>query len=101
MPLTDTAVRKAKCPTKPAKLSDERGLYLLLTPAGGKLWRLKYRHGGKEKLLALGAYPDVSLHAARDKRDAARRLLAAGIDPSEQRRAEREAAGATFELVAR
>lgn len=101
MPLTDAAIRKAKPPAKQTKMSDARGLYLLLTPAGGKLWRLKYRYGGKEKLLALGAYPDVSLQAARDKRDAARRLLAAGIDPSEQRRAKREAAGATFEIVAR
>jgi len=101
MPLTDAAVRKAKRPTKQTKVSDERGLYLLLTPAGGKLWRLKYRHGGKEKLLALGAYPDVSLHAAREKRDSARRLLASGADPSEQRRADREAAGAAFEIVAR
>jgi integrase len=101
MPLTDAAIRKAKRPAKQVKMSDERGLYLLLTAAGGKLWRLKYRHGGKEKLLALGAYPDVSLHAAREKREAARRLLAAGTDPSDQKRAEREAAGATFEIVAR
>jgi integrase len=80
---------------------DGRGLFLLVTPAGGKLWRLKYRLAGKEKLLALGAYPDVPLSAARDKREEARRVIAAGIDPSAQRRAAKEAAGATFELVAR
>jgi integrase len=101
MALTDAAIRKAKPTSKAFKLFDERGMFLLVTPQGGKLWRLKYRFGGKEKLLALGAYPDVGLSAARDRRDDARRLIAAGVDPSEKRRAEKEAKGATFELIAR
>ena len=63
-----------KACAKPLKKADERGLYLLVTPSGRKLWRYKYRHGGKEKLLALGAYPDVSLADARDGRDAARKF---------------------------
>ena len=74
MPLTDTAVRNAKPGTKPAKLFDERGLFLIVTPAGGKWWRLKYRFDNKEKLLSLGVYPDVSLKAARIRRDELRTL---------------------------
>jgi integrase len=101
MPLTDAKIKKTKAGEKPAKLFDERGLFLLVAPTGGKLWRLKYRIGGKEKLLGLGRYPDTSLKAARERREEARKLIAAGIDPSEQRRAEREAKGATFEVVAR
>lgn len=66
----------------PYKLSDSGGLHLFITVAGGKLWRLKYRYDGKEKLLSLGAYPNVSLLEAREKRDEARKLLASGIDPS-------------------
>jgi len=99
--LTDTAIRNAKPKGKPFKLSDERGMHLLVTPAGGKLWRFKYRIGGKEKLLALGAYPDVSLVRAREKRDEARRLLAEGVDPGAQRKAEKAARAVTFEAVAR
>lgn len=82
MPLTVTSIRKAKPVSKPFKLFDERGLFLLVTPAGGKLWRFKYRFGGKEKLLALGAYPDVSLAVARERREASRKLVATGIDPA-------------------
>ena len=89
--LTDAAIRKAKPTHKQRKLFDGRGLFLLVTPTGGKLFRFKYRFGGKEKLLALGAYPDVALSVARDRREEARRVLAAGIDPSAQRRAEKEA----------
>jgi hypothetical protein len=66
MPLTDTAIKKAKPGAKPVKLSDGRGLYLLVSPAGSKLWRWKYRFLGKEKVMALGAYPDVSLAQARE-----------------------------------
>jgi hypothetical protein len=66
MPLTDTAIKKAKPGAKPVKLSDGRGLYLLVSPAGSKLWRWKYRVLGKEKVMALGAYPDVSLAQARE-----------------------------------
>lgn len=89
MPLTDTAIRKTKPAAKPQRLFDGGGLYLEIAPAGGKWWRLKYRHGGKEKRLSLGTYPDTSLADARSKRDDARKLLAAGIDPSEQRKVEK------------
>ena len=105
MPLSDLSVRRAKPAEKPYKIADERGLYLLVAPTGGKLWRFKYRFGGKEKLLALGAYPDVSLADARDRRDEARKLIASEIDPSEYRKAtkaRRSAAAAdTFEAIAR
>ncbi|WP_329851086.1 Arm DNA-binding domain-containing protein [Stenotrophomonas pavanii] len=76
MPLADLAIRRAKPADKPQKLSDAGGLYLYVTVAGAKSWRWKYRFGGKEKVLALGLYPDVSLASARDARDDARRLLA-------------------------
>lgn len=103
--LSDTAIRKAKPGEKPVKLTDEKGLFLLVMPAGGKLWRFRYRFDGKEKLLALGAYPDVTLAQARDRRDQARKLLAGGVDPGESRKAERQArllaAANSFEAVAR
>lgn len=99
--LTESAVRAAKGTDKPYKLFDERGLYLLVTPSGGRLWRFKFRHAGVEKLLALGVYPDVSLKRAREKREAARTQVADGIDPSAQRQAERAAAVDTFEVIAR
>ena len=86
MPLTDNAIRTAKGSDKPRKLADEKGLYLLVNPSGSKLWRLKYRVDGKEKLLALGSYPEVSLRQARDERDAARRMMARDIDPSAERK---------------
>ncbi|MGH8761946.1 MAG: Arm DNA-binding domain-containing protein, partial [Nitrosospira sp.] len=74
MPLTDTAIRTAKPRSKPYKMADEKGMFLYITPAGGKLWRLKYRVDGKEKLLSLGAYPDVGLKDACARRDEARKL---------------------------
>ena len=80
--LNDTQVRNAKPRQSAYKLFDERGLFLLVSPSGARLWRFKYRTHGREKLLALGAYPDVPLKRARDKRDEARRRLADGIDPS-------------------
>ncbi|MFP5441360.1 MAG: tyrosine-type recombinase/integrase [Gammaproteobacteria bacterium] len=105
MPLTDTKLRSAKPKAKPYRLADAGGLYLEVTPAGGRYWRWKYRYGGKEKRLALGVYPDVSLIDARAKRDAARKTLAAGTDPGEARKeAKRKAAAAlenSFEAVAR
>ena len=105
MALTDIAIRNAKPTDKPYKLTDEKGLHLLVTVAGGKLWRLKYRYNSKEKLLALGAYPDVPLAKAREKRDEARRLLADGIDPGENRKVQKaaktERSANSFEFVAR
>jgi integrase len=103
MPLTDIAVRSAKPQSKTVKHFDGGGLYLEVNPSGGKWWRWKYRFGGKEKRLSFGVYPDVSLKAARDKRDAARRQLAAGIDPSEARKAEKlaQAGEGSFEVLAR
>ena len=99
--LNDTRVRSAKSREKAFKLSDERGLFLLVMPTGSRLWRLKYRVNGREKLISLGAYPDVTLKRAREKRDAARRLIADGIDPSVQRKAERAALAQSFEGVAK
>ena len=105
MPLTATKIRNAKPGPKPVKLFDERGLYLEVSPAGGKWWRLKYRFGGKEKRLSLGVYPDVGLKGARDRRDEARKLVAAGVDPSENRKAVKSARAQrqanSFEAVAR
>ena len=104
MPLSDTAARQAKFNDKPQKLSDEKGLFLLVNQSG-KYWRLKYRHGGKEKVLALGVYPEVSLKEARAKRDDARRLIAEGVDPSLARKqskvANRLASEHNFEAIAR
>ncbi|NDH64208.1 MAG: DUF4102 domain-containing protein [Alphaproteobacteria bacterium] len=103
--LTETLIRKTKTPPKPTKLADERGMYLFLTPAGGRLWRFKYRFGGKEKLLALGAYPDMSLAKAREARDEARKTLAQGADPSAARQQEKrekaEANANDFETITR
>lgn len=103
--LSDAAVRNAKPKSKPYKMSDGEGLFLLLTPAGGKYWRMKYFFGGKEKLLALGVYPDVSLADAREGRAQARRVLAAGNDPGEVKREAKRLTVQkqvnTFETVAR
>ncbi len=108
MPLSDAAIRKTKPVLKPFKLADSGGLYLLVNPTGSKLWRWKYRVQGREKLLALGAYPAVSLASAREACAAARRKLAEGGDPCAERKeaklAQAEAAAITadtFEAVAR
>lgn len=85
MALTDTTVRNAKPRQKPYKLGDAGGLFLLVQPSGGKLWRLKYRVDGREKKLSLGKYPDVSLASARAARDAAKEDMRAGIDPGVQK----------------
>ena len=82
-PLSDTSIRNEKPRDKDYKLSDGFGLHLLITPTGGKLWRMQYRFNGKQKLLALGQYPAVSLADARKRRDEARQLLANGVDPGE------------------
>lgn len=105
MALSDTKVRTIKPLDKPFKLSDERGLFLIVTPTGGKWWRLKYRLDGKEKTLSLGVYPDVSLADAREKRDQARKVIAAGSDPSEVRKANKasrtEHTANSFEVITR
>jgi integrase len=103
-PLTDTKVKKIKLDGKPRKLFDGGGLFLLVTPSGGKLWRLKYRFGGTEKLLTVGTYPQTSLAEARQKRDDARALLEKGIDPGDTKKAQRAAEvqeTETFEVIAR
>lgn len=104
MALTDTAIRLAKAEASDRKLADGKGLYLLVTASGSKLWRLKYRIDGKEKKLALGSYPDVGLKQARARRDAARQSAQAGSDPSiakrEARIAKRIAAANTFAGIA-
>ena len=92
MPLTDTAVRNAKPAIKARKLFDGGGLYLEISPRGGKWWRWKYRFGGKEKRLSLGVYPDVSLKAARARHDEARALLAEGLIPVKRARRRRQRA---------
>lgn len=103
--LSDSAIRQARPGPKPRKLFDGAGLYLLLNPAGGKWWRLKYRFAGKEKLLALGTYPEVALRQVREERDAARKLLAAGRDPGIERKTTKAALvqreANSFEAVAR
>lgn len=103
MPLTDTAIRNAKPLDKPWKLSDALGLYLLIKPNGSKLWQLKYRFGGKEKKLAFGAYPTVTLANARKLREEARAVLSAGDDPGVKKQQEKQAkkSGNTFEEIAR
>ena len=100
MPLSDTSIRANKPRERPYKLFDERGLYLLVQPSGGKWWRLKYRFAGKEKGLSLGTYPDVSLKVARQRRDKARTQLAQNIDPSAARKSEQYQQEQSFESVA-
>ena len=85
MALSDVAVRNAKAREKEYKLSDSGGLYLLVTAKGGKLWRLKFRVDGREKKLAIGPYPEISLGDARKRRDEARELIAVGKDPSREK----------------
>lgn len=85
-PLTEARIREARTRGKPFKLSDARGLFLLVAPAGGKWWRFRYRFGGKHKSLSMGVYPETSLEDARNRRDEARRLLSRGIDPGAVRR---------------
>jgi len=104
MPLTDAAIKNAQSAEKTRRLFDGGGLYLEISSSGGKWWRFKYRFP-REKRISLGVYPEVSLKEAREKREAARKLLAAGIDPSENRKAHKTArvdrAANSFEVVAR
>ncbi|MFP1130794.1 tyrosine-type recombinase/integrase [Asticcacaulis sp. W401b] len=114
MPIVATQIRNAKPGPKPYKLTDEKGLFLLVQPSGGMLWRMKYRIDGNddegrpkriEKKLGLGTYPEVSLKEARERRDEARRMLANGIDPAEQKQRDKHAAKVaaanTFGVVAK
>lgn len=104
IPLTDIKLQKSKPREKPFSLFDGGGLYLLITPSGGKLWRFKYRFDNKEKKLSFGSYPEISLLDARRKRDDARRLLANGVDPGTVRKAQKQAQveeTETFEIIAR
>ncbi len=105
MSLNDLKIRSQKPAEKPFKLSDEKGLFLLVHPKGSKYWRFKYRFAGKEKLLALGVYPDISLAEARSRRDKARNQIANGIDPGVEKqiskRTAKTAAENSFEAVAR
>jgi integrase len=99
--LTDKAIQAAKPSGRPYKLADGEGLTMLVKPNGSKLWRFRYRHDGREKMLGFGTYPDTSAKLAREKRDKARRQLAAGLDPSGARQAEKAARANTFAAVAR
>jgi integrase len=111
MALSDTRVKSLKAGLKPDgtatnktyRVTDEKGLYIEVTPKGGKRWRFKYRFGGKEKLLSLGVYPEITLKEARNRRDIHRRQVAEGIDPSDLRKAEKQSTGDqnSFEAVAR
>lgn len=105
MPLTNTKIRAAKPADKTYRLSDEKGMYLEVTKAGGRYWRMKYRHLGKEKRLALGVYPETSLAQARAKRDEARAQLAEGTDPGQARKTAKQeqakASANSFEAIAR
>ena len=106
MPVTHAEIVNAKPREKPYRLFDGRGLYLEVAPSGGRWWRFKYRFKGKEKRLSLGVYPEVSIKAARDRLDEARRKLASGIDPADERRSNgptptEGAPSNSFEAVAR
>lgn len=104
VPLTDLKILKSKPRSANYSLFDGHGLFILITPSGGKLWRYKYTYEGKSRLLALGSYPEISLQSARALREDARQLLAKGIDPSAFRKAQKQAKtteGETFEVMAR
>ena len=105
MALTDTAIRNAKPKDKPFKLGDSLGLFLLVQPSGGKLWRMKYRLDGREKKIGFGTYPEVGLADARKKRDEAREVVAMGKDPSREKQKAKHraliAAGDTFAEIGR
>lgn len=102
---TALAVQNAKPREKPYVLTDSIGLHLLVKPSGTKVWRLRYRFGGKQNMISLGLYPEVSLATAREKRDQARRLIVEGKDPSQQKKDDKLkaaiAARNTFGAVAR
>lgn len=104
-PLSDIQVKNAKPQEKDYKLMDGFGLFLLVTPTNGKLWRFDYRYGDKRKVLAFGAYPSITLAEARQRREDAKKLLANGVDPGEMKKAlkstDKDIAANTFEVIAR
>jgi integrase len=97
--LTEMAIKKAKPEAKAYKMADGGGMYLLVQPTGSKWWRLKYRIGGKEKMLSIGVYPDVTLSEARDRREQARKLLANGGDPSSIKKAAKQAINRALQVA--
>lgn len=99
MVLTDTGIRKAKAKASAYRISGGGGLYIWITPAGGKLWRWKYRFEGREKLMTFGAYPDVPLSLARERHGEARKVLAQGVDPMAQRKAEKAEMENSFQAI--
>lgn len=103
MALTDIKVRTVKPLDKPFKLTDGEGMHLLVNPNGAKYWRLQYRFGGKQKMLALGVYPTVTLADARKRREMAKKLVSDGIDPAEKKKEDKieQSGSTTFEAVAR
>lgn len=100
MSLTDIQIRSAMPGSRQIKLRDERGLFLFVMPNGGRYWRLRYRYLGREKMLSLGTYPDVSLREARRMRDESREILSKGVDPSAKRQAEKAASAASSQFAA-
>jgi integrase len=100
MKLTDTQIKRMKPNTRPYKVSDGGGLFLWVTPSGGKMWRWAYRHDGRAKLMTFGKYPDVPLALARERHAEARKVLATGTDPMAERKAEKAAAEDSFQSVA-
>ena len=98
--LSDAKIRSLKPREKAYKVSDDRGLYLLVNPNGSRWWRFKYSFGGKERGLSLGVYPDVPLKYTREHREEARQLVARGVDPSVERRTKRIALENSFKLIA-
>lgn len=100
MPLTEIQAKASKPRDRAYKLSDSEGLFLLIQPNGSKLWRMKYRYGGKEKLLSFGSYPRVGIAAAREKRAAAKAILSSGKDPARSQPETEADEGRTFLAVA-
>ena len=101
MPLSEYAIKAARPQQKSYKLSDSLGLVLLVTSTGGRLWRFRYRHGGREGMIGLGSYPATTLKVARERREAARAQLEAGLNPSSVRADARDRQGVTFEVLAK
>ena len=100
MKLSDVQIKRIKPKAKPYKVSDGGGLFLWVTPSGGKIWRWTYRIEGRAKLMTFGRYPDVPLVLARERHTEARKLLATGVDPMAERKAEKAASENSFQSVA-